>query len=151
MAELGLSGCVSLIAMKNTLMALLASLGLSAGVAFADQASVQSSSDVSVANKALDPSSFGEAAAVAATPASTASAITTPPGETIVRMDTLRVSGTHYPSFSNLASASFAPGLLEPCALVKVDVKAKRRYDFFLAPVALSNGAAGFGLTRLSW
>jgi hypothetical protein len=69
----------------------------------------------------------------------------------VFTMTPIRVAWSHYPRYSEIASASIKPGLLEPCALVKADVKATRRFDLFLAPVALDNGAAGFGIVRMSW
>jgi hypothetical protein len=71
--------------------------------------------------------------------------------DTVVEMATYRVSESKYPRYADLSKASTQAGILEPCALVKTNVAGKRRYDFFLAPVALSNGAAGFGLAKLSW
>ena len=72
-------------------------------------------------------------------------------GDGVVRMDTLRVNEVKFPKAAELKVAATKCGLLEPCALVKVDVHERRRLDLFLAPVALSNGAAGFGILRISW
>jgi hypothetical protein len=69
----------------------------------------------------------------------------------VVTMAPFRIEWGAYPRYSAISSASLKPGLLEPCALVKVDVNAKRRWDFFLAPVALDNRAAGFAIARMSW
>ena len=69
----------------------------------------------------------------------------------VVRMAPFRIEWGSYPRYSEVFAASLEPGLLEPCALVKVDVDAKRRWDFFLAPVALNNRAAGFAVSKVSW
>ena len=71
--------------------------------------------------------------------------------DTVVKLAPFRILSGHYPRFVEIAEASAQTGLLEPCALVKTNLNAKRRYDYFLAPVALDNGAAGFGIARISW
>jgi hypothetical protein len=68
----------------------------------------------------------------------------------IVSLPAFQVNSAFFPTYGELNGA-LQVRLLEPCSLIKEDVSAKRRYDFFLAPVALSNGAAGFGIVRMSW
>jgi hypothetical protein len=69
----------------------------------------------------------------------------------VIEMAPFRVEPGSYPKYSEMAEASLKSGLLEPCALIKTNVDAKRRFDLFFAPVALNNGAAGFGIVRMSW
>jgi hypothetical protein len=71
-------------------------------------------------------------------------------GGPVVNLPAYQVNGAFYPSYRELNGA-LKVKLLGPCALIKTHLSDKRRYDFFLAPVALANGAAGFGLARMSW
>lgn len=68
----------------------------------------------------------------------------------VVSLPVYQVNSAFYPNYSELNGA-LKVRLLEPCALIKTHLSDERRYDFFLAPVALDNGAAGFGLARMSW
>lgn len=74
-----------------------------------------------------------------------------PSQDAVVKLAPLRILSGQFPRYSEVAGACAQPGLLEPCALVKANVDARTRYDLFLAPVALENGAAGFGIARISW
>ena len=130
----------------TTCLAILTALALMALPALADQLD-NDLQHLNIVRETLSPFYYLPEAVAGAT-----GSMTLPEsGEAVVRMATYHVNEAQFPSYAVLTWASTQNGLLEPCALVKTGISAKRRYDFFLAPVALSNGAAGFGIMRVSW
>lgn len=132
--------------MNTIRLALLTGLALLAGPAFADQSDGNLQHQY-IAREISKPFYYVPAAPAATADLSGISDF----GGPVIKMATYRVNDVQFPTYAVLKVASTQIGLLEPCALVKKGVSAKRRYDFFLAPVALSNGAAGFGIMRVSW
>jgi hypothetical protein len=131
--------------MNFTKLALLSGLVLIAGVAFAGEPSFSL-----LASEGYPGGNLAYLTSLPANPAAKPS-VTADVRVSVIQLAPIHIGLGNYPRYSELTEAMDAPGLLEPCALEKIDVTAKRRYDLFLAPIALNNGAAGFGIVRVSW